>query len=371
VAEPGLRVVLTVPSLAREFGGPVDVALGLGDALRDLGAQVRLVGAGAGEGLGDEDGLPVVTTVRGTPVPRSFRALRSALDRADVVHILGYRDPVGTVAARSAARAGIPYLLEPCGMHRPRLRSVPAKHAFDRAIGRWIVSRATFVIATSELEHEELVEDGVSDGTIRTRLNGLTLPSGDAPTRGRIRERFGVPSDAPLVLSLGRIARKKGLIDLVRAATDLPSVHVMIVGPDSGDGTLGDVARAAREIDGRVHVDADGLWGPDKFAALVDADCFALPSMTENFGNAAAEAAAVGLPVVVSDACGVAEVLDATAHRVVPVGSPGALARAIGELVVPEARPRAAAVAGDLRALLDWSRLGEQQLAIYREAVRR
>jgi glycosyltransferase involved in cell wall biosynthesis len=364
-----MRVTLTVPSLAREFGGPVDVAAGLADGLRRLGASVRVIGAGKAD-VGGE-GLPVVTTVRGTPLPRSFRSLRSAIRNSDVVHVLGFRDPVGTVAARSASSAGVPYILETCGMHRPRLRSVRAKRAFDMVIGRRIVDGAALVLATSELERHELVEDGVDGGKIRNRLNGLTLPNAELPERGRVRSRFQVPHDAPLVLSLGRIARKKGLVDLVQAVLNLPSVYALIVGPDAADGTLDDVSRAARAGDGRVLVDVGGLWGPEKLAALVDADCFALPSMTENFGNAAAEAAAVGVPVVVSDECGIAEVLDLTAHRVVRVGRPDELGRAIGELVTPEARSLAAGVAGELRSLLDWTNLAKQQLTLYDRVVGR
>ena len=41
----------------------------------------------------------------------------------------------------------------------------------------------------------------------------------------------------------------------------------------------------------RLRVDARGLWEHEKFEAFAEADCFALPSQTENFGNAAAEAA--------------------------------------------------------------------------------
>ena len=352
-----------MPSLAREFGGPVDVATGLRAALRERGVHVRLMGAGPG----GDDGLPVLTTVRGTPVPRSFRVLRSAVRGADVVHILGFRDPVGTMTASAAARAKVPYLLEPCGMHRPRLRSIPAKRAFDAVIGRRIVDRAALVVATSALERRELVEDGVPKPRIRIRMNGVTLPNGDVPVRGTVRARFGVPPDARLVLSLGRIARKKGLVDLVRAVADLPSVHALIVGPDSGDGTLEELTLASRTIDGRVHLDPVGKWGTEKLAVLVDADCFALPSLTENFGNAAAEAAAVGVPVVVSDPCGVAEVLDRTVHRVVSPRRPDELTDAIAHLVTPQARSKAGDVAGELRSRLDWSRLVDEQLAMYED----
>jgi glycosyltransferase involved in cell wall biosynthesis len=360
-----MRILLTVPSLAREFGGPVEKAFGLRDAMRDQAVQVRLIGAG----IGDGEGLPVLTAVHGTPVPRSFRALRSAIDRADVVHILGYRDPVGTVAATTAFRANVPYLLEPCGMHRPRLRSILAKRAFDAALGRRIVDRAALLVATSEHERHELVQDGIPDRRIRTRMNGITFRAGEIPPRGEIRRRVGVPLDAPMVLSIGRISRTKGLTELVRAVSPLRSVHVLIAGPDDRDGTLTELYRAAPTLGGRLHVEAAGLWGMDKIAALADADCFALPSLTENFGNSAAEAAAGGLPVVVSDACGVAEILDRSAHRVVVSGALDELTEAIADLLTPGARARAVEVSGRLRSRLDWTRLARDQLQTYQEVL--
>ena len=123
-------------------------------------------------------------------------------------------------------------------------------------------------------------------------------------------------------------------------------------------------------MNGRLRVDVRGLWGREKFEAFAEADCFALPSQTENFGNAAAEAAAVGLPVVVSDACGVAEILDPTAHRVIGVGDVDALTAAIVELIRGgEPKRVAAAAAPALRKLLDWSSLVDVQLGIYREVL--
>ena len=107
-------------------------------------------------------------------------------------------------------------------------------------------------------------------------------------------------------------------------------------------------------------MDTRGLWGEDKLFAYADADCFVLPSRTENFGNAAAEAAAMGVPVIVSDACGVAEVLDRTAHRVVAPGSVGDLAQAITDLITPAARAKAVAAADGVRSKLDWAVLSKR-----------
>jgi glycosyltransferase involved in cell wall biosynthesis len=112
----------------------------------------------------------------------------------------------------------------------------------------------------------------------------------------------------PLVLSVGRVASGKGLELLVEALTDVPTAQLAIVGPDDGHGTtqrLGAIGQRLGVSD-RVH-----LFGPAPeamvAAAYGDADVFVLASAHENFGMVAAEAAAAGVPVVLTDRCGVAE----------------------------------------------------------------
>ena len=62
---------------------------------------------------------------------------------------------------------------------------------------------------------------------------------------------------------------------------------------------------------------AGSVFGTEKWEAYCDADVFVLPSQNENFGNTAAEAAACGTPVVVTEGCGVAPLLAGTAGVVV------------------------------------------------------
>jgi glycosyltransferase involved in cell wall biosynthesis len=77
----------------------------------------------------------------------------------------------------------------------------------------------------------------------------------------------------------------------------------------SGDPLL--IARLKRETDA-LGIAANVFWvgmleGADKHGALMDADMFVLPSYSENFGIAAAEAMAAGIPVVVSNQVGIHE----------------------------------------------------------------
>jgi glycosyltransferase involved in cell wall biosynthesis len=118
-----------------------------------------------------------------------------------------------------------------------------------------------------------------------------------------------------------------------------------------------------------VVIEPNGLWGAEKGLALADSDAFCLCSATENFGNAPAEAAAVGIPVVVSDRCGVAEFLHGGVHRVVPYGEMAPLETALGSVLRPEVREAAQEVAATLRKRLSWPAIAEQQVAIYERLV--
>jgi glycosyltransferase involved in cell wall biosynthesis len=349
------------------------VALGLAGALRDLGHEALVVGVGSGKGEAGVLALPLLGRFHGTPIPRGLGVLWQAMDGADIIHVLGYRDPVGTASALAARRRRIPYLLEPCGMHRRRLRSLGLKGAFDATFGRAVLGGAAAVVATSRMEAGELVQDGVPGGRVVVRPNGLDLEGiNRLPGRGSFRRETGIPPDVPVVLHLGRIAAKKGLLDLSRALAVLPSVHGVMAGPDDGDGTLRQLMRLREELrlGRRLHVFPRGFWAEEKARLFADADSFVLPSATENFGNAAAEAAACGLPVVVSDRCGVAEFLPPEATRVVAYRDVGALVEGISWSVGSDARSAAESAASAVRERLDWPALARRQGEVYGRVVK-
>jgi glycosyltransferase involved in cell wall biosynthesis len=360
-----VRVLITVPSVEREFGGPTDKARRLSAELRRLGDDV--VVAGVGVSIDERTlGLPPLGRFHGTPVPRAMRSLRAMATTADVVHVMGYRDPVGTTAALTAMRTRVPYVLEPVGMHRRRLRSERLKWLFERGIGARVVDRAARVVATSGLEATELIEDGAPAERIVRRPNGVSVDSLlPLPERGALRAEYEIPHGAPLVLSLSRITMKKGLPDLVRAIEGIEDMHVLIVGPSELDGTLQEIHRLSRGFTDRVHVVPEGVWGQDRRRLFAEADVFCLPSATENFGTAAAEAASLGLPVVLSDRCGVAEWLPEGSRAIVPYGDIDALRRALAALDTPDVRARAQEGAARLRSSLSWGGLAADQHRIY------
>ena len=97
-----------------------------------------------------------------------------------------------------------------------------------------------------------------------------------------------------------------------------PSVLVL-AGPDEGDGYRQRLESRARQLGlGSQVLFTGALYDQAKWSAYRDADLFVLPSQNENFGNTAAEAVACGTPVLLTDRCGVASLIDKRAGLVVP-----------------------------------------------------
>jgi Glycosyltransferase len=289
-------------------------------------------------------------------------------ERPDIVHVFGYRDVVTTLTAAWARTVRIPYVFEPLDMFVPQFRNVPLKRAFDRALGEPVAHGADLVVACSTHERLQLIEAGLPGSRIEIRPNGYP-DRGAGGERGTLRARLGLDAAEPLVLSVGRVSFKKGLDLLVEAVAALDGVHLAIVGPDDGDGTLAalEEQRTALGVEHRVHL-VGALDTSDPDAVYGDADVFVLPSRNESFGIVAAEAAACGVPVVVTDRCGVAETLG-DAALVVPCSAVEireAIARILGD---PELRSRLAAAGPEVARAHSWTSMVTRQLELYRQVL--
>ncbi|WP_296523432.1 glycosyltransferase family 4 protein [Rhodoplanes sp.] len=129
-------------------------------------------------------------------------------------------------------------------------------------------------------------------------------PGSDRPTT---RRRFGLPAEAPVVLTVGRPTPQKNQGVLIDALARIGDAVLAIAGAGSDETALRATAEALG-VGARVRF--LGALAPADVADLYGAcDLFAFPSVWETFGLAAVEAAMVGIPMVVSDLSVLREVL--------------------------------------------------------------
>src|ERR1700686_4171190 len=271
--------------------------------------------------------------------PAVKRYCRARLQNFDLVHIFGIYDLLGPPLAAAARARNVPYVVEPIGMFVPIVRNVWLKRMYHHFVGQRLFAGASAVIATSDLEVQELAAAGVAPQKIILRRNGVESPA-SWPPRGKFRAAHPIPDQAKLILFLGRLSLKKSPELLLHAFENLPErigEHILMLafaGPDENSMQQNPAATASHlGLSPRVKFSGP-LYGDDKWAAYRDADVFVLPSLNENFGNTAAEAIAAAMPVVVTEQCGIAPLVKDAAglvveHNATAVGN--ALERLIGD----------------------------------------
>jgi glycosyltransferase involved in cell wall biosynthesis len=218
---------------------------------------------------------------------------------------------------------------------------------------RWVLTHWTHTIV--------LKADDVRGAYLRA-LPGLdparliTVPGGvERPLPGRspgsVRAELGIPEEALVIGSLGRLAEQKRFDRLLHAVALLPDdVHCIVAGEGSEHVALRELA-ADLGIAERVHLVGHRDDVGDVLAAL---DVFVVSSDREMLSFAMLEALAAGVPVVSTQVSGAASALAAAPNGIAP-----------GAVVGFDAAEIAAAVS---RLLSDPERLREMGEAARRRA---
>jgi len=121
------------------------------------------------------------------------------------------------------------------------------------------------------------------------------------------RDRFYLPQDVKLVISVGRLSEVKNQSVLVAALSYLPDVHLALAGNGPGRENIVRMAQA-KGVGDRLHLVGE-VARSEVYDFLMAGDVFGFPSRSETFGLAAVEAAIAGLPIVASDLAVLREVL--------------------------------------------------------------
>jgi glycosyltransferase involved in cell wall biosynthesis len=322
-----MKVLHIVPSLGPRRGGPSHALPPMGRALLEQGVDVHVVTTNDnGPGLLDvptgrwidHQGVPTWFAPRWSPSVMAAREfifspgwacwLKREMRRYDLLHIHALFSYLPSQAMSLARQHQVPFVLRPLGLlEESSLQRKSWKKALFLAWReRRNVRAAAAVHFTSMREKEVSREvDGLCHWVVPL---GVEIPPKLSEAGGKVRSQRGWAAGAPCLLFLSRWAPKKQLPLLLRALDSLRDRpwHLILAGGDWQE-----LDWASQKI--LTAWEPERYWLPgfvqglEKAELFAAADLFVLPSISENFGVAVAEALAAGVPTVLTRGVALAE----------------------------------------------------------------
>ncbi len=362
--------VVTLLSPDGAYGGPARVALNQSAELVGRGHDVTVVGATRGhQHVPTElEGVPVKLFAARTLLPHIRFAgiaapglgkwMRSNWDSFDITHIHFGRDLVVLPVAAAARRRGIPYLLQTHGM------VVPTNHPLAAPLdGLWtqkVLRDARAVFFLNPQERRQLVAVAGPGLRLVELDNGVPRYPAAAPVPGR-----------PEVLFAARMHPRKRPVAFVEMAKKLLDAGVdarfTLVGHDEGEGRA---LRAA--LNGDPRITWEGALAPGAIPArMAAADVYVLPSVREPYPMSVLEAMSVGLPVVVTNDCGLAPMVERSRSGIVTDPAVPALAAAVDSILGDRPRARSMGERGreTVHTQFGMRAIGDRLLETYAEVA--
>lgn len=345
------RILFFAPNYlpATRYGGPVRSTHGLAKALVAAGHAVDVLTTDLDgpqrldvrlDQPVEMDGVsvhycPISAPRRLYYSPAIAQRAADLIPLADAVHINGVFLWPGPYLARMARAQGKALVISPRGMLEPKMiagRSRLIKKAWISLQERANLAAATAIHVTSESEAQGLRSMGLDLAPVAVIGNGVELPE-TLPGLDEISEIWGDVPPGRRVAFLGRLDWTKG-VDMAIEATRAHSDAVIRLAGYDQIGLRAQLEPRLRRPDGSRCGDFLGpLDGRRKWAFLVGADVLLMPSVRESFGMSAAEALAVGTPVIATEDVGIATLLRRLDRELVVPRDQAALNTALAEFL--------------------------------------
>lgn len=307
---------------------------------------------------------------------RFARALREG--RIQIMHSYNFYANVFSIPA--AKIAGVPCIV--ASIRDLGIYLTPAQ----KLVQRWVCRLADRIAVNAGAIRDWLIEEGYPAAKISVIRNGLDISLYRRCSDGAaFRRELGLPADAPLVVMLSRLNRKKGVDNFLEAAALVkqrcPQTYFIVVGDDftRKNGVL------VRDLDYRKELghlaDRLGLGDSVRFTGMrtdvPDVLCAAavsvLPSFSEGISNTLVESMAAGAPVVATRVGGTPELIEDGCHGLlVEPGDTRALAGAMCTILQDPVLAARLSAAARRRVEADYSieRMVRDTQALYFDLLR-
>jgi len=369
-----MKILHVIPSLSPALGGPTQVALKIVRGLRNQGIDAEIVTTNHDTKDRLEIPLNQLTEYQGVPVwflPAFSHSLKeyifsSALtkwlwqrvtnyDLLDNHYLFSYAP---TCAAAIARLKNTPYTVRTQGQLTPwALQQSPVKKKlYTKLIESQNLSQAAAIHCTTSQEAQDLRNFAKSE----------------------LHRLYNIPDNRLIILFLSRLHAKKRPDLLINAfnqvvtqnSTSNLDFHLIMAG--SGDPNY---VNHLQQLVAQHHLTnqvtfAGFVSGNQKDTLLQGSDIFALPSHSENFGIAVAEAMAAGLPVIVTSGVQIASDIS-TENAGIIINNETELVTAISQLLKsPELRSHLSQNAISLtKKRYAWDKIASQLISAYGEII--
>ena len=315
------------------------------------------------------------------------------LEKLDVIHThTWYVSMAGFLAKKLY---GIPFVLTTHSLEPLRAwkaEQLGTGYALSSWMERTAILDADAIVAVSNGTKADILRayPDVDQARIHVIYNGIDLEQYRYTSETDALQRYGVDTEKPYVLFVGRVTRQKGVTHLVEAIKYLPAGTQVVLCAGAPD-----TPEIAAEMRALVdHARAEGanvLWIENMItkdeAIQLYSHCavFCCPSVYEPFGIINLEAMACGAPVVASATGGILEVVvegetgylvpfeqdPETSFPREPAQFAEDLALRLNEVLAEPEKAKAMGAAGRKRAeaRFSWTAIAEQTIKLYQELM--